>query len=172
MTKLKKTAVRCTVFFLALCSTSLALGAVNIDLQVQDGALVVTRNNAQCPDGPIDCIEVKSGTQPHLFFSLKDACTPSANYRLTKFRIAEADKVWPSSSNPLSAQIAGDFCADANTGYVDFMSCNNALKDKQMKIKDHNHTKVSVYYEVTAANCSNPQQEIFLDPRIDNGGGN
>jgi hypothetical protein len=172
MTKLKRTTFHGAVLLLALCSTSLALGAVNVDLQVQNGALEVTGNNAQCSDGPIDCIEVKPGTQPHLFFSLEDACSSSANYKLTKFRIAEREKQWPSSENPLSAQIADDFCADANTGYIDFMACNNDLKDKKMKIKDHNRSVTSVYYEVTAANCSNPEQEIYLDPRIKNGGGN
>jgi len=172
MTKLDKTIFHGAVFFLALCSTSLALGAVNVDLEVQGGALVVTANNSQCANGPIDCIEVKPRTQPHLFFSLKDACSSPADYKLTKFRIAEREKQWPSPGSPLSAQIADDFCADANTGYIDFMACGNDLKDKQMKIKDHNRTVASVYYEVTAVNCSDPDQEIYLDPRIDNGGGN
>ena len=171
MTRPIKIAFHGAVFFLALCSTSLALGAVNVDLEVQDGALVVTKNNAQCPGGPIDCIEVKPGTHPHLFFTLKGACG-STNYKLTKFRIAEADKQWPSSGNRLNEQIADDFCAVADSGYVHFEICDNDLKNDKMKIKDHNSSVTSVYYEVTAANCSNPEQEIYLDPRIKNGGGN
>ena len=171
MIKSKRTAFNGTLFLLALCSTSLALGAVNVDLEAQNGALVVTRNNAQCPGGPIDCIEVKHGTQPHLFFTLKDACGLT-DYKLTKFRIAEADKQWPSSQNPLSVQIADDFCAVADSGYVHFEICGNDLKNGKMKIKDHNRSVTSVYYEITAVNCSNPNDKIYLDPRIENGGGN
>jgi hypothetical protein len=166
-----KTPLQGAVFCLALCSTTLALGAVNVDLEVQDGALVVIRNNAQCAGGPIDCIEVSQGTQPHLFFELKGACS-SSDYRLTKFRIAERNKQWPSPGNPLSAQIASDFCADANTGYINFTTCENDLRDSKMKLKDYNRSPTSVWYEITAASCSNPNEEIYLDPQIKNGGGN
>ncbi|MCJ7816114.1 MAG: hypothetical protein MUP31_08715 [Xanthomonadales bacterium] len=164
-----KTPLQGAVFCLALCSTTLALGAVNVDLEVQDGALVVIRNNAQCAGGPIDCIEVSQGTQPHLFFELKGACS-SSGYRLTKFRIAERNKQWPSPGSPLSAQIASDFCADVNTGYINFMTCENDLRDSKMKLKDYNSSQASVYYEITAANCSNLDEEIYLDPQIKNGG--
>jgi hypothetical protein len=163
------------VLALALCLTTLVLGAVNVDLEVQNNngssVLVVTKNNAQCEGGPIDCIEVSEGSQPHLFFSLKGACH-STDYRLTKFRIAERDKQWPTPENPLSAQIAGDFCADANTGYINFVSCDNDVRDAMMKLKNYNRAAATVYYEVTAAGCTNPDDEIYLDPEIRNKGGN
>jgi hypothetical protein len=171
MNKWTKSALPGALSILALGFSTQALAAVNVDLEVQNGTLVVTANNAQCAGGPLDCIEIKSGTQPHLFFSLKGACS-SSNYKLTKFRIAERDKQWPSLGNPLSGPIAGDFCSDANTGYVDFVSCNNDLRDGMMKLKDHNRSPSTVYYEITAANCSNPNDEIYLDPQIKNGGGN
>lgn len=155
---------------LALCSTTLALGAVNIELEVQGSQLVVTKNNAQCAGGDIGCIEIQPGTQPHMFFTLKGGC--SSGYKLSNFRISEGYKQPPSSNNPLNANIAGDFCADASSGFVNFSSCDNDLNDSKMKIKNYNRSVVTVYYDVEVANCGNGSDVITLDPQIRNGGGN
>jgi len=163
------------MFAFALGSSASVLAAVNVELevQVQGGTkvLVVTQNNAQCQGGPIDCIEVASGTQPHLFFNLKGACN-GVDYRLTAFRIAQRNKQWPTPANPLQLSTAEDFCADEESGYVDFMACRNDLKSDKMKLKDYNRNAETVYYEITAANCANPADKIFLDPQIKNGGNN
>jgi hypothetical protein len=166
----------CTLLFLlALGTSGTALAAVNIELEVQnrDGSnvLVVTRNNAQCSGGPIDCIEVKEGTQPHMNFTLKGACN-SVDYALTAFRISPVNKQWPTPDKPLKTTTAEDFCADSESGYIDFMACNNSLSDKKMKLKNFNRFTENVFYEITAANCENPAEEIFLDPQIRNKGGN
>lgn len=165
--------VRAGAFWIALGVTPLATAAVNIELELDDKgnpqALVVTKNNAQCAGGPIDCIEVKRGTQPHMFFNLKKACN-GIDYKLTKFRITQTNKQWPTPQNPMDAAVARDFCADRNTGYVDFRYCNNDLRDGKMKLRNFNKKAADVYYEVTAASCSNPSKEIKLDPLIRNKG--
>jgi hypothetical protein len=163
----KKATIGSTVFCLALCSTTLALGAVNIELEVQGSQLVVTKNNAQCAGGDIGCIEIQPGTQPHMFFTLKGGC--SSGYRLSNFRISEGYKQPP---GPLNENIASDFCAEASSGYVNFSSCDNDLSESKMKIKDYNRSVVTVYYDVEAVNCSNGSDVIVLDPQIKNGGGN
>ncbi len=165
--------VRAGAFWIAVAVTPLATAAVNVELELDNKdnpqALVVTKNNAQCPGGPIDCIVVKKGTKPHMFFALKKACN-GVNYKLTKFRITQTNKQWPTSQNPMDVNVAKDFCADRNTGYVDFRYCNNDLKDGKMKLKNFNQKKAEIYYEVTAASCSNPNKKIKLDPLIRNKG--
>lgn len=159
-------------FCIAFCFSFPAAAAVNIELEVDNSVnpptLVVTKNNAQCTGGPIACIEVKPGTNPHMFFTLKKACS-GVDYKLSKFRIAEKNKQWPTSTNPLPLDISKDFCADRNTGYVDFRYCSNSLSDKKMKLKNFNSKPADVFYEVTAMHCTN-DEEIYLDPQIKNGG--
>jgi len=175
MNHTKRIQLRSALFLMAICTSATVLAAVNVDLEVQNqngvNVLVVTRNNSQCAGGPIDCIEIKPGSQPHLFFSMQGACSGS-DYRLTKFRIAERNKEWPTPGNKLNSQIASDFCADPDSGYVNFMTCENDLRDGMMKLKDFNRTPTTVYYEITAANCMNANEEIYLDPRIENKGNN
>jgi hypothetical protein len=170
-----KTKWRATLLILAAGASANAFSAVNIELEVQNQGgstvLVVTKNNARCPGGPIDCIEVAAGSQPHLFFTLKGGCD-STGYGLTAFRVAQAEKQWPTPQRPLKLEIAEDFCADEESGYVDFMACQNELRADKMKLKDFNRLEGSVFYEVTAAHCTDPAKEIFLDPQIKNKGGN
>lgn len=170
-----KPTIQTIAITLALGISGAAFSAVNIELEVQtqngSRVLVVTKNNARCPDGPIDCVEVKAGTQPHMYFTLKGACK-SVDYALTAFRIGTVDKEWPTPAKPLKTRTAEDFCAGAESGYVDFMACRNSLSDKKMKLKNFNRFEESVFYEVTAANCKNPADEIYLDPQIRNKGGN
>jgi hypothetical protein len=165
--------VRAGAFWIAIAVTPLATAAVNVELELDNKdnpqALVVTKNSAQCQDEPLDCIEVKRGTKPNMSFELKNACN-GVSYKLTKFRIRGASEQWPTSQNPMNADVAKDFCADRNTGYVDFRYCNNDLKDGKMKLKNFNNKVADVYYEVTAASCSNSSKEIKLDPLIRNKG--
>ncbi len=167
--------LRAALLILAAGTSVNAWSAVNVELEVQNQGgstvLVVTKNNAQCQGGPIDCIEVAAGTQPHLYFTLKGGCA-SSGYGLTAFRITQTDKQWPTPQRPLKLEIAEDFCAGEESGYVDFMACQNELRPDKMKLKDFNRFVENVYYEVTAANCTDPSDEIFLDPQIKNKGGN
>lgn len=146
--------------------------AVVVTLDVDDSTdpprLYVSNNNAQCPGGPVDCIEVAQGSQPNMFFKLNRACQPGgAEYGLSGFYITEDPKVWPAT---LSSSIASDFCADPGTGEVNLSSCGNNQNDGQLKIKNFNRQEVTVYYMVTAEHCSSGE-EITLDPEIRNRGG-
>ena len=154
-------------------STS-AMAAVQVTLKVEGSKLIVTGNNAQCAQGPIDCIDVQKGTNPHLFFNLNGACGNSGPaYKLTAFRIGRQNKVWPTPSTPLPDHIAEDFHANPQTGYVNLGHGNNQLSDNKIKLKDNNRSSYSVYYEVTAAHCTDMSaSDIHLDPEIKNRGNN
>lgn len=167
----RKTPLRLGLLLLALCVSTPAMAAVQVDLEVNGSALLVTRNSAQCSGGPIDCIDVQHGTRPHLFFNLRGACGNNGpEYELTKFRIGMQDKVWPTSENPLPTDVADDFNANPETGYVDLNAGDNQLSNDKIKLKDNNSSKYSVYYEVTAAHCNGTPPDIHLDPQIRNGG--
>ena len=165
---------RFAVFLAALGFSSLALAAVQVDLSVSGSKLAVTGNTAQCTGGPIDCIDVKAGTNPHLFFNLDGACGSNGPaYKLKSFRIGMQNKVWPTSAKPLPAHIASDFNANAQNGYVNLAAGNNQLRDDKIKLKDHNRTAYTVYYDVTVAHCTDMTAgDIHLDPQIKNGGNN
>jgi hypothetical protein len=163
---------RFAIFLAALGFSTLAMAAVQVTLEVKGSKLVVTGNTAQCAGGPIDCIDVQQGTKPHLFFNLNGACGNNGPaYKLTAFRIGMQNKVWPTSSTPLPANIAQDFKANPQTGYVDLSQGNNQLSNNKIKLKDHNSSPYTVYYEVTAAHCTNmTAPDIHLDPQIKNRG--
>lgn len=153
---------------------ALALAAVHVDLAVDTGttppSLQVTGNDAQCPAGPLDCIRVSKGDSPNLYFDLAKACQSGGPaYKLAQFRIAMAEKQWPSSSNPLPSDAADDFNADPYSGVVDLASSSNGLSDARIKFKDKNSSAYTVFYEITAKEC-NGEGEIKLDPSITNTG--
>jgi hypothetical protein len=79
------------------------------------------------------------------------------------------NKDWPTQDNPLSSDVAGDFNADPNTGYIKWDG-SNSLGDDKIKIRNKNRTAYSVFYEITATECTG-SGEIKLDPVIKNGGG-
>lgn len=160
------------VFLAALGSSTLAMAAVQVELEVKGLKMVVTGNNAKCVDGPIDCIDVKKGTKPNLFFNLNGACGNSGPaYKLAAFRIGLQNKVWPTPSTPLPENIAQDFNANPQTGYVYLGRDNNQVTDNKLKLKNHNSAAYTVYYEVTAAHCTDmTAPDIHLDPQIKNRG--
>ena len=113
--------------FLLLSSLVLSTSAwaVNVTLEVDESvnppSLYVVNNNAQCAGGPIDCIEVESGSQPHMMFKLLRACQPGGPlWGLSGFYVMEEEKNWPA---PLDSGTAGEFCANSGTGKVDMNSC-------------------------------------------------
>ena len=165
---------RFAVFLAAIGFSTLAMAAVQVGLQVSGSKLVVISNNAQCAGGPIDCIDVQKGTKPNLFFNLNGACGNNGpDFKLTAFRIGVQNKVWPTPSTPLPADIAQDFHANPQTGYVDLGYGTNQLSGNKIKLKDNNGSPYSIYYEVTAAHCTDmTAQDIHLDPQIKNGGRN
>ena len=153
---------------------NLALAAVHVELAVDNTSsparLYVILNDSQCPGGPADCIEVKKGDSPNLYFDLDDSCKASGpEYQLHQFRIAMQPKAWPSPENPLPAYAAQDFNADPNSGYVDFNAGRNSLKPERMKLKDSNSQAYEVHYEITAIGC-NGEEPIRLDPSVRNTG--
>ena len=159
----------------ALTASSPVWAAVNVTLEVDDSVnppvLMVVNNNSQCAGGPIDCIEVEQGQQPHMYFKLNRACQPGeggTEWRLSRFYIMEYEKNWPA---PLPTDIADEFCADANTGEVNMSNCQNQARDDQLKVKNYNRVPRTVYYMVEAEHCTNPGQgPIGLDPEIRNRG--
>jgi len=165
------------VLLLAVLSVCAPVSAaVNVALEVDDSVnppvLVVVNNNARCPGGPIDCIEVQSGEQPHMFFSLNRACQPGGSeWGLSRFYVMEYEKTWPA---PLTTEVADEFCANPDTGEVYLSRCQNQARDNQLKIKNFNRSEGSVYYMVEAQHCTDPgRRPIGLDPEIRNrGGGN
>lgn len=157
------------VLFAGLSPAHLAAAVITLDIDETDGSprLVVTNNTARCADGPKDCIEVKQGTQPHMFFKLNRACQPGGTeYGLSEFYIMENEKEWPASLDP---SIASDFCADPGTGKVDLSTCGNNGKDGQLKIMNYNRRPATVYYQVIAKHCTSGET-IELDPEIRNKG--
>lgn len=166
--------IKFTVALLAFGFSTLAMAAVQVDLAVQGSKLVVTGNNAQCSGGPVDCIDVAKATKPNLFFNLPGACgSQGPQFRLAAFRIGMQSKVWPTPANPLPANVAADFAANPRTGYVDLNHDTNQLRNDKMKLKNKNGSAYSVYYDITAAHCTDMTAgDIHLDPEIKNRGGN
>jgi hypothetical protein len=167
----------CEVLVLAatVCFSPAAMAATHIELkaspEINPTHLEVVDNDSQCAGGPIDCIEVPAGSGHNMFFDLDKACTADGpNYKLSAFRLAMKHKDWPTSSNPLSADIAGDFAVNPDDGYATWVSGDSTLSDSRIKIKNKNIKAYSVYYEITAVEC-NGTGEIKLDPVIRNGGG-
>jgi hypothetical protein len=178
-----------TVLLVALCSSTLAVAAVNVGLEVvassqpaslvassQPASLKVISNDSPCADDSShgkSCIEVAHGSHPFMYFRLKGGCR-ATGYKLTRFRIAEKNKDWPTRDNPLNQDIADDFCADENSGYVDFNAhqCKDDRKDHTLKLRNHNRKAADVFYEITAEKCLSPDRgkKIYLDPVIRNKG--
>ncbi len=151
-----------------------AQAAIHVDLAVDEttspASLKVTGNNAQCADGPVDCIDVSKGSSPNLYFDLDRACSSfGPNYRLSQFRIAMTEKGWPTAENPLPDYVAADFNADATTGVVDLGAGSNQLRDYRIKLKDENSKAYDVFYEITATACDG-SGTIVLDPTVRNTG--
>lgn len=163
-----------TAITLAAFFPVVALAAVQVKLAVDESSvparLYVTSNDAQCPGGPSDCIEVPRGSSDNLFFDLDNACKAGGPaYKLQQFRIAMAQKQWPSGSNPLPDYVASDFGADAYSGIINLYDGNNQLKDDRIKFKDNNEKPYTVFYEILAVAC-NGGGEARLDPSIRNTG--
>jgi hypothetical protein len=151
------------------------MAATHVELkaspEINPTHLEVVANDSQCAGGPIDCIEVPRGSGHNMFFDLDKACKAGGpNYKLSAFRLANANKEWPTADKPLRDEIVKDFNADPTTGYIKWDSNDNTLSDERIKLKNKNIKAYSVYYEVTATKCDGTG-EIKLDPVIRNGGG-
>lgn len=143
---------------------------LDVDESTDPPTLYVSNNNAQCAGGPIDCIEVARGSQPHMLFKLNRACQPGGTeWGLSRFYVMEQEKNWPA---PLPGDTADEFCADPGTGEVSMSRCGNDVKDSQLKIKNYNRKERTVYYMIEAEHCTDSgRQPIGLDPQIRNKGG-
>ena len=181
-----KAVVQLAVFFSAVSYSAFSMAAVNVSLEVVDGAngkvLQVVSNDKPCNDAGSSnsgCIKVAPNTKPKMYFKLPGSCG-RWGYRLSQFRIVEEDPAWPggkpsssdwpSRSNPLDREVAKDFCADENSGIVDFMGCNNRRTNQLMMFKNDNNVQVDLFYQITAVSCTNSSDEITFDPLIKNGG--
>ncbi len=154
---------------------ALAMAATHIELestpQGNPTTLGVIDNDSQCPGVDMTCIDVPQGSSANMFFDLDKACKQGGpNYKLSAFRLADVNKVWPTPEKPLDKKVAADFNADPTTGYIKWDGNENTLSDQRIKLKNNNVQAYSVYYEITAMEC-NGSGEIKLDPVIRNGGG-
>ena len=155
-------------------SSQVAVAAIQVELVVVTSTatptLQVFSNSSQCAGGPLDCIEVAKFTKPNIRFLLEDACEPDGpDYGFTQIRIGMINKVWPTPANPLWADVASDFNADANTGVVDLTAGKNKLDDHVIKFKNRNSANYMVFYEISGEECGGGAT-ITLDPRIRNYG--
>ena len=158
-------------------STVVIAAPIKVELEVVTTAgvseLKVTDNEEPC-DGVIpstsDCILVKAG-KPNMVFKLDTACPGAPGYKLSGFRITLVHKFWPTPASPLNPLVASDFSADPYSGRIDFNAGNNRLTDKKIKFKNFNSRNYSVFYEITAKHCTDPDaDDIHLDPEIRNRG--
>jgi hypothetical protein len=151
----------------AMAATHIELEAIPTDIPTE---LDVIDNDSPCVPAEKGCIEVPQGSGHNMFFDLDKACNQGGpQYKLSAFRLAEANKVWPTPAKPLNQDIADDFNVDPTTGYIKWDSNDNTLSDSRIKLKNKNIKAYSVYYEITATEC-NGTGEIKLDPVIKNGG--
>ena len=162
------------IMVVCMCFPAVVTAAIHVELEVSGGtSLVATANDSQCTDGPIDCIDVVKGSSPNLYFDLDNACKPDGpDYQLVQIRIAMSEKDWPTTSNPLPDDVAEDFYADRDTGIVDLAGGNhgwNDLSKSRIKLKDKNSGAYTVFYEITARQCTG-DGTIMLDPMVRNGG--
>lgn len=155
------------------CLPSLAEAArVDVELEVSNGALIVTGNSRQCEGGPVDCIEVAKKNSPNIFFYLDNACGSGAGapqYKLTGISLSMVKGLPVGPANPLPQVVAGDFDADPITGMIKLPG--NQLTNDRIKFKNKNTQQYTVFYEITAGPCSGSGAPIILDPAIRNQGG-
>jgi hypothetical protein len=163
---------------LALSWSQPGLAAIHVELGVNTAGgtpqLEVTGNSSQCPDGPMDCIQVAKGSSPNIFFYLEDACKPDgAAYRLTAISISMVKGIAVSGTNPLPQVVYEDFFADPANGKIDLVKGNNnknKIDDDRIKFKNKNSDQYTVYYRITAELCTDKSQLVELDPSIRNYG--
>jgi len=160
------------------CIPQMVWAAIDLELVVNTSlptpALEVVSNSSPCPNNPdLSCIAVPKYSTPNIRFNLEDACQPSGpEYKFDSIRITLVDKVWPTAADPLPSTVADDFFADRDTGVIDLVTGNggkNKLTDDRIKFKNKNSNQYTVFYEITAKECSGPGT-ITLDPAIVNTG--
>jgi hypothetical protein len=137
-------------------------------------ALEIITNNSKCDGAILDCIDVPPGNSPFIFFRLPNACgsgDDDPQYQLTSMRITLVEKIWPTVTSPLYSEVADDFKADPNTGYIDFGKGNNEKRKHKLKFKNDNSRAYTVFYEIAAKHCTDGSKpKIYLDPEIRNKG--
>ena len=144
---INKKVMKSAILLLAAMGFNNPVWAVNLTLEIDDSMdpprLTVVNNNSRCPGGPIDCIEVARGQQPHMYFRLNRACQPGGpEWGLSRFYVMEREKDWPSS---LKTGTADEFCAHPDTGEVDMNRCGNQARDNQLQVKNYNRNEGTVY---------------------------
>ena len=161
-----------------LFSTVIIAAPIKVELEVVitagEPALKVKDNEEPC-DGVIpstsDCILVKVKKTPNMVFELDTACSLATPYKLSGFRITLVHKFWPTAASPLNPMVASDFSADPYSGKIDFDAGKNKKTNKKIKFKNFNTREYSVFYEITAEHCTDPNADnIHLDPEIRNKG--
>lgn len=168
------------VFFLV----SAPVLAIDVYLAVNSSnELVIDDNRQKCQSTRKNCIGVKKGNTPFIHFKLPNACGDNDDdpkYKLQEMHLSMVGNTG-NNANPgkgfgkweLPQPVADDFNAEKSSGEVKF-SGPNSLADDQIKVKDKNSAEYVVFFKIKAVACSSETDptEIFLDPRIENGGRN
>jgi hypothetical protein len=161
-----------------LLFSTVAIAKVEVELGLDDPedptALEIISNDSKCEGAILDCIDVTAGSSPFIFFRLPDACGTGGGdpqYKLSRMRITLIEKIWPTTAIPLYDEVADDFKADPDTGYIDFNNGNNKKRKHKLKFKNDNSHAYTVFFEIEAKHCTdNTKPALFLDPEIRNKG--
>lgn len=168
------------VFFLV----SAPVLAIDVFLEVNSSnELVIDDNRQKCQSTRKNCIGVKKGNTPFIHFKLPNACgdkDDDPKYKLQEMHLSMVGNTG-NNANPdkgfgkweLPQPVFEDFNANKTTGAVKF-SGSNSLADDQIRVKDKNSAEYVVFFKIKAVLCApgTLPPEIWLDPRIENGGRN
>jgi len=156
---------------------------IDVILKVVSGELVIDANGQQCQPARKNCINVNKGNSPFIYFKLPNACGGNDDDPKYKLKEMQLSMVGNTGTNAhpskgfgqweLPQPVADDFNANKATGLVKFTG-SNSLADDQIKVKDKNSAEYVVFYKIKALACEEGTipTEIWLDPRIVNGGRN
>ena len=168
------------VFFLV----STPVLAIDVFLKVNSSnELVIDDNRQKCQSTRKNCVDVKKGNSPFIHFKLPNACGDNADdpkYKLQEMHLSMVGNTG-NNANPdkgfgkwdLPKPVFEDFNADKATGEVKFNG-PNSLANNLIKVKDKNSAEYVVFFKIKAVACESGTvpAEIWLDPRIENGGRN
>ena len=179
ITRIKTVRLSLMMVSLFLCTT--AFGGF-VDLKVvgtyPDAILEIEDSDVKCGSDK-NCIKTSKGSELDLDFKLKQACQENGPvYKLTdmQFSMVESEPdgaggtVKPFGKYPLPSIVTTDFNLNGDGKVIWNGANNNKLSDAMIKLKNRNDGKYVVFFQIEATHCTNPDDVIYLDPRIENTG--
>jgi len=179
ITRIKTVRLSLMMVSLFLCTT--AFGGF-VDLKVvgtyPDAILEIEDSDVKCGSDK-NCIKTSKGSELDLDFKLEQACKEDGpQYKLTGMQFSMIQRepdggggmTKPFGKCSLPAIVTADFELDAQGNVIWDGALNNKLKDDKIKLKDKNDGEYVVFFQIEATHCTNPDDVIYLDPRIENTG--